>query len=55
MTVLCTTDVVLVLMFDIHRTTEAPVKPAPNPVQPRDERIAAAGIAGYILELAKGS
>jgi hypothetical protein len=28
---------------------------APNPVPPRVERLAAASIAGYILQLAKGS
>jgi hypothetical protein len=31
------------------------MKPAANPVQPRDERIAAAGIANYILDLTKRS
>lgn len=41
-------------MFDIHRTTEVPVKAASNPVQARDERVAAAGVASYILQLARG-
>jgi hypothetical protein len=39
-------------MFDTHRTRRCPVKAASNA---RAERMAAAGIAGYILELAKGS
>ena len=31
------------------------MKPSSNPVPPRDERIAAAGIANYILDLSKRS
>jgi hypothetical protein len=42
-------------MFDIHRTTEVPVKAASNPVPPRDIRVAEADIASYILQLAKES
>jgi hypothetical protein len=40
-------------MFDIHRTTEVLVKAASNPVPPRAERLAAASVARYILDLAK--
>jgi hypothetical protein len=31
------------------------MKAASNPIPPRAERLAAASIAGYILQLAKGS
>jgi hypothetical protein len=41
------------LMSDIHRTTEVPVKAASNPIPPRAERLAAALVARYILDLAK--
>jgi hypothetical protein len=40
-------------MSDIHRTTEVPVKTASNPIPPRAERLAAALVARYILDLAK--
>ena len=42
-------------MFDNHRTRSDDVNAASNPVTPRDERVAAALIAGYILQLAKSA
>jgi hypothetical protein len=40
-------------MFDIHRTTEVPVTAASNTAAARDDRLLAASIARYILDLAR--
>jgi hypothetical protein len=42
-------------MYETHRTTEAAVKSAPNPIPARVERLLAASIANYVLQLAKSS
>jgi hypothetical protein len=42
-------------MYEIHRTTEVVVKALSSPTPARIERLAAASIAGYILQLAKAA
>jgi hypothetical protein len=42
-------------MYENHRTTEVPVKPAVKPLSARAERLIAAAKASYILQLAKSA
>jgi hypothetical protein len=42
-------------MYEIHRTTEVAVKAPSSPTPARTERLAAASIASYILQLVKAS